>query len=378
MGWTSNAQVGVINLSEAFANIGYYPLPGFEYQVKLAVANPPCVQWKQTLHELTLTCCESALNPDFGLSYGDTPGGGPATLVAHSFNTYSYLNIPVTHQWLVLASNSHNSGPYTLVNNITTTNQGTVAVYNQAQPGIYYTVIHKVITACGEVCFGKQRYGDSAAGEEEGRNGCEFCGPIDCSIFDNDCLYQPEITVSAPPLLPATYLFTWPAVPGTSFYILNIVVNDPTCCQGTPLTLNIPLGPNQTSYSLPASVFGEIRANCFSYRLVYWCGNTYGWTEQECFIINSPSLRAPTSGRVESFEQVLIYPNPASDLVNLRFEEPFSGQVHITDLTGRIRATHDVEAQSLMELSVNDLPSGIYLIILQEGAERKVYKLVKQ
>lgn len=78
------------------------------------------------------------------------------------------------------------------------------------------------------------------------------------------------------------------------------------------------------------------------------------------------------------FETLLIYPNPASDLVNIRFEAPFSGKVQIADLTGRIRATHNVEAQLLMELPVNDLPSGIYFIILQEGAERKVYKLVKQ
>lgn len=382
LGWTPNAQVGIINLTEAFANIGYYPLPGYEYQVKLAVANPPCVGWTQTLHEFTLNCCEGTFNPDFGLSYGDAPGGGPASLVAHSFNTYSSLNIPaVTHQWTVLASSNPDSGPYSLVSQITTTSQGTVVVYDQAQPGIYYTVIHKITTACGEVCFGKQRYGNSAMGEGENRSACEFCGPIDCSLLDEICFEITNLNYGYYSPF-SSWLLAWNPVPGISEYTVEVIYGgDDECCgdPGIPPLYEINSTPfNWYFLSGGYSLNGYY---CATFRVGYKCPGTEEmiWTDRVCLAPRFTSEDQPdVSLRSPSHTDAFIFPNPASDWVNLRFGESYTGQIQIADIAGRVRATHRVEDQLLVELPVNDLPAGIYWILLPQSTGQKAYKLVKQ
>ncbi|WBX75281.1 hypothetical protein PG911_11490 [Tenacibaculum ovolyticum] len=52
-GWTMG-QVGVLNLTQIFANQNYEFESGYEYQIKLATANPPCVDWEETKHTFTI------------------------------------------------------------------------------------------------------------------------------------------------------------------------------------------------------------------------------------------------------------------------------------------------------------------------------------
>ncbi|WP_367393069.1 DUF1986 domain-containing protein [Lewinella sp. LCG006] len=58
LGWTLNTEVGVVNLTQAFADLNYQLEPGYEYQVKLAIANLPCIPWTEVTHTFTLTCCD--------------------------------------------------------------------------------------------------------------------------------------------------------------------------------------------------------------------------------------------------------------------------------------------------------------------------------
>lgn len=60
-GWTTNQQVGIVNLSYEFLNNGDNPgeqfVAGYEYQIKLAIGNPPCFGWKSTTRNFTVVSC---------------------------------------------------------------------------------------------------------------------------------------------------------------------------------------------------------------------------------------------------------------------------------------------------------------------------------
>jgi hypothetical protein len=65
-----------------------------------------------------------------------------------------------------------------------------------------------------------------------------------------------------------------------------------------------------------------------------------------------------------------VFPNPATDV--LRIQNPCidcSGnmQVNITDINGRVVASHSANSRDLLELDIASLPKGMYIIDLHEG-----------
>ncbi len=377
LGWTVNQQVGVINLSDAFANIGYYFQPGYEYRVKLAIANPPfCIPWTEVTHEFVLECCAGFFSADFGLRYDGQPGS-PAYLQVHSFQSYASLHIPVTHTWTVLASPNENGGPYTLVNTMTTTGAGPYTVFDDVQEGIYYTVIHTVETACGKVCYGKQRYGVEGGmlvGEirDNSDADCELCGPIDCDLLDKICL---------PPLVGVRYdqeldswVLSWGRVSGVHHYVVEINYGCEEPGQFVSVsTLN-------TFYILGGG-YDPHGYTCLTYRVGYRCpGEEYMvWSDWQLLTPHFTSEDSDGSAamRVQNNEETKMYPNPTKEDVNLLFSLPFTGLVRVMDMTGRAIMTQNIENQLQTSFSVAELPNGVYWVLTQAGTERKVLKLVK-
>lgn len=156
LGWT-NGQPTMIDLTAVFAgqNPPVYFDPNYEYEVKLAVADPKkCIAWTEIKRQFKVICCENFIKSDFLLDI--TPAVNNYQLTAMNFNTYAYLG--AVHEWYVLSSPNQTGGPYTPVTSLTSTTQTTVPLFNNAQYGVYYTVIHKVITKCGEVCIQRTQY----------------------------------------------------------------------------------------------------------------------------------------------------------------------------------------------------------------------------
>lgn len=67
-GWTSG-QLGLIDLRDAFLNGGDNPgeqfVSGYEYQIKIAVANNPCVGWKSNTKTFVIPNCFTTASNDF-------------------------------------------------------------------------------------------------------------------------------------------------------------------------------------------------------------------------------------------------------------------------------------------------------------------------
>ena len=77
---------------------------------------------------------------------------------------------------------------------------------------------------------------------------------------------------------------------------------------------------------------------------------------------------------------VTVYPNPASEILNIRFEEPLDGGVDLVLLTqdGRLVKRDIIESTTFeKQISMQNLPSGIYFLRLIKGKLSNVYKVVR-
>jgi hypothetical protein len=78
--------------------------------------------------------------------------------------------------------------------------------------------------------------------------------------------------------------------------------------------------------------------------------------------------------------QVTVFPNPASDIVNIEFDTPTDGEIKLflIDAQGKMVKTDKIEsAITNKQINLQDLPAGIYYLRLTKGKLVNVYKVVK-
>lgn len=83
---------------------------------------------------------------------------------------------------------------------------------------------------------------------------------------------------------------------------------------------------------------------------------------------------------IDVFVNIKVFPNPASEVVNIQFELPLEEKVvlFILDSQGKL-VQRDIIESSLTEKRINlqNLPAGIYYLRLSKGKLVNVYKVVK-
>jgi hypothetical protein len=78
--------------------------------------------------------------------------------------------------------------------------------------------------------------------------------------------------------------------------------------------------------------------------------------------------------------KVTIYPNPASELINIQFESATDKEIslYLLDSQGRLVKTDKIETATMDKtINLQDLPAGIYYLRLTKGKLVNVYKVVK-
>jgi len=124
-------------------------------------------------------------------------------------------------------------------------------------------------------------------------------------------------------------------------------------------------------------------------------GITISWTLGETII---PNFEAPDKSLIlthgfqyqvivvsieenlETLVTVKVYPNPASDNVNIKFEEPVDDEVNVVLINsqGKLYKSLVIEATTLeKQINLQDIPAGIYYLKLIKGKLSNVYKVVK-
>lgn len=83
---------------------------------------------------------------------------------------------------------------------------------------------------------------------------------------------------------------------------------------------------------------------------------------------------------IETPVEVTVYPNPASDYLNISFTEPPDTKVdlYLFDTNGKLFKNEVIEPLSGdKQLDFQDLPSGVYILKLVKGKLSNVYKVIK-
>jgi len=81
---------------------------------------------------------------------------------------------------------------------------------------------------------------------------------------------------------------------------------------------------------------------------------------------------------VISFDEgdMLIYPNPANDVINISSSDGSISSIKIIDMTGRILISKRAINDRNISLEVGDLENGIYSVITESESERMVSKII--
>ena len=88
--------------------------------------------------------------------------------------------------------------------------------------------------------------------------------------------------------------------------------------------------------------------------------------KNKCSCIPPPSV-----GLDEIFDELDIYPNPTTGIINLSFEKGYSlSQFEVLDLTGKVVFFGKINGK--LELDVSHLPKGIYYLKIGKMTSRFV------
>ena len=105
--------------------------------------------------------------------------------------------------------------------------------------------------------------------------------------------------------------------------------------------------------------------------------NIYSDTAQKIYCNPLPYLTTGINDFINNQHQLIIYPNPANDILYIEKTLSADTKISITDALGRnIQLTSTTQGNKTM-LNISQLPSGIYLLLLNDGKEIFREKFVK-
>jgi len=181
-----------------------------------------------------------------------------------------------------------------------------------------------------------------------------FCTLVDCVI--------PEVTIDR--VTSTTAVASWTAVPTVLNYEYSV---------GTT----------------PTPPTNGVKTNYTSVKLMGLIPNAplYFFLKAYCSVIpNSPWGTSPfhTSAHLSvedlntSASNILFaYPNPVTDMLNLKINGDVNGAITIVDVTGKVQATYSDLSENML-INMSNLPAGMYIVKYAGGTATDVIKVNKQ
>lgn len=121
----------------------------------------------------------------------------------------------------------------------------------------------------------------------------------------------------------------------------------------------------------------------FSYGNLYQYNHTIGSLLDTMAVGISPEAlaidyRAPLGIAEPAAQQLGLWPNPATDAVEFRLDAPLrNARLHIVDALGRTVHTRAYTHVQGARLPLDDLPAGLYLVVLRSGDQQFVGRFLK-
>ncbi|MDO4728556.1 MAG: T9SS type A sorting domain-containing protein [Bacteroidota bacterium] len=73
-----------------------------------------------------------------------------------------------------------------------------------------------------------------------------------------------------------------------------------------------------------------------------------------------------------------VYPNPASDLINITSSESNIAKITISDINGRVVKSFDFNNVSETSLNISDLANGVYMLNFDNDGVISTKKFIKK
>ncbi len=86
----------------------------------------------------------------------------------------------------------------------------------------------------------------------------------------------------------------------------------------------------------------------------------------------------PCLGLIEVQNKLLIYPNPTTELVNIDFNNNYSGSLTLRMSDGKIVMAQKIENSIQLQLDVRELSQGMYILELNTNGIIEEYKIIKE
>jgi endoglucanase len=82
-----------------------------------------------------------------------------------------------------------------------------------------------------------------------------------------------------------------------------------------------------------------------------------------------------SSGEIRS-QEIKVFPNPAKDTLRIENTTGYNS-LHIIDIWGKRHQSHKISGTDL-EMSLEDLPSGLYMVTLENESKHSTFKIIKK
>jgi hypothetical protein len=370
-----------LNLANLFAGLPtpVYFEPNFEYLVRVNF-DPANACYPNAVAEGTVivTCCEGYLDANFCLE-PNIPGGPTYILRVKNYVTYNHIG--ALHEWVLLSSPAQGVGPYTVVTTVTTSLPA-FNIYTQANYNVNYMVVHRLRTACGEICMQKEQLqtgGNAQASIIVPNPTACTAIPINCNWIDSilhPCAVPTGLFGSC-----SRRILVWNPVQGAAGYTVEISYNDPACCRSA----NAPVGMRYevTGSSLPLWSIATPKYDCFRWRVMTRCANgaTSAWSAWQCYYCptgvedgstGGVLLRAVVKGNdveTKGLLSPIIFPNPNNGEMTLSLHAPGDLVLSVDVITAQGRRVTTIASNTYKggvfntKLSLGAMAKGVYTVV---------------
>ncbi len=139
-GWTQG-QLGILNLTSIFGNQGYTFISGYEYQIKVATALPPCTGWVETTRVFTVL--DSNASSAFTFNSFCAPNGTITVTVTASDTSFG-----LNHWWGLIETATPNSTNDPNSTQVGAIQSGTTTTFTGLSKDKNYYIKHGVYNNC--------------------------------------------------------------------------------------------------------------------------------------------------------------------------------------------------------------------------------------
>jgi minor extracellular serine protease Vpr len=108
---------------------------------------------------------------------------------------------------------------------------------------------------------------------------------------------------------------------------------------------------------------------------------TWGWGKVDAHESVKAVALAPSSTNLEISNDIMVYPNPVKEVVNIQFNTNVKAKILLRSLNGNIliNESNDTNKQgNLKVLNLNRISSGIYILTIEQEKGVSNYKIIKQ